>query len=350
MGCVCEDGANGFISRKFFMCAYTPAEVSAFWIGSLTIVMYCGCLIPQIITNYKRKSGSGLSKKFISLWFFGDVCNMIGCILSKKEAMQIVVISIVVVLDIVVTLQVFYYRYATVGNQATVRRGSSSTSKKKVLALAVFALPTLLLTSGGSKEPSRIHHLRVSRLLRHGMINATVEIRPCQSMVTRQPRETTTGMRVGYALGILSSVVYVGCRFPQLYKNYSRKHVEGLTVSLFLLSLIGNAMYTTSIILGDSSSENVAASAPWTIGLLATIVLDGVILYQFYIYRPSSPLSVSPSAGPATKMPGNHNDIENSDESRNRGNPNQSDDNTDNKMNPWTLPGTIFEDIDSETR
>lgn len=33
---------------------------------------------PQIVENYKLKSGEGLSVPFVVIWLLGDLCNLIG--------------------------------------------------------------------------------------------------------------------------------------------------------------------------------------------------------------------------------------------------------------------------------
>jgi uncharacterized protein with PQ loop repeat len=37
---------------------------------------------PQIIENYRRKSGEGLSVTFIVIWLIGDLFNLFGAILA----------------------------------------------------------------------------------------------------------------------------------------------------------------------------------------------------------------------------------------------------------------------------
>jgi len=37
---------------------------------------------PQIIENYRRKSGEGLSVTFVVIWLIGDLFNLFGAILA----------------------------------------------------------------------------------------------------------------------------------------------------------------------------------------------------------------------------------------------------------------------------
>jgi hypothetical protein len=37
---------------------------------------------PQIIENYRRKSGEGLSVSFVVIWLIGDLFNLFGALLA----------------------------------------------------------------------------------------------------------------------------------------------------------------------------------------------------------------------------------------------------------------------------
>ena len=38
---------------------------------------------PQIIENYRRKSGEGLSVSFVLIWLAGDLFNLIGAVWAR---------------------------------------------------------------------------------------------------------------------------------------------------------------------------------------------------------------------------------------------------------------------------
>ena len=37
---------------------------------------------PQIVENYRLKSGEGLSVLFVVIWLLGDLCNLIGAVMA----------------------------------------------------------------------------------------------------------------------------------------------------------------------------------------------------------------------------------------------------------------------------
>tara|TARA_R110002050_G_scaffold23237_5_gene62766 strand:- start:3044 stop:3403 length:360 start_codon:yes stop_codon:yes gene_type:complete len=57
--------------------------------------------------------------------------------------------------------------------------------------------------------------------------------------------EDTSRVRyiVGISIALLSAVMYLLSRMPQLYKNFSRKSTDGLSIIMFIMSILGNFMY-----------------------------------------------------------------------------------------------------------
>ncbi|KAJ3109416.1 hypothetical protein HDU97_006661 [Phlyctochytrium planicorne] len=59
--------------------------------------------------NYKRKSVDGLSVGLIVTWFFGDMCNLTGAILTNQLRTQVFVASYFVMVDLVLVFQYIWY-------------------------------------------------------------------------------------------------------------------------------------------------------------------------------------------------------------------------------------------------
>lgn len=84
---------------------------------------------------------------------------------------------------------------------------------------------------------------------------------------------------------------YVASRCPQLYKNYKRKSVDGISPLLFGAALGGNLTYTlcvlTSCDFGYAPDKHAffMKQLPYILGSSGTIVFDMAYFYQRYIYR-----------------------------------------------------------------
>lgn len=89
-----------------------------------------------------------------------------------------------------------------------------------------------------------------------------------------------TRSTAGSVLGYASSLLYLGSRVSQIYKNWSRHSVEGLAMSMFLFAILANSCYGASILLRTYTWAQLASSLPWLIGSLGTVALDATIFLQ----------------------------------------------------------------------
>ncbi|CAH2352990.1 hypothetical protein CLIB1423_09S00364 [[Candida] railenensis] len=96
---------------------------------------------------------------------------------------------------------------------------------------------------------------------------------------------------LGFILAWSCTCVYVASRCPQLYKNYQRKSVDGISPLLFGSALLGNLTYTLSIVtscsflFSDTKSTFIMKELPYILGSSGTILFDVAYFYQRYLYR-----------------------------------------------------------------
>lgn len=120
---------------------------------------------------------------------------------------------------------------------------------------------------------------------------------------------------LGQVFGYICAVLYLASRVPQLLLNHGRKSVEGLSMLFFLFACVGNATYVASILLyeplcrrhhvmgggqvgaagerGDCAPGEaqrlywryVAVNFSWLLGSFGTLLLDGAVFVQWWIYR-----------------------------------------------------------------
>lgn len=119
----------------------------------------------------------------------------------------------------------------------------------------------------------------------------------------------STGTGVEFSLwgqiyGYLSALLYLGSRLPQLLLNFRRKSTEGVSMLFFLFACLGNLTYVLSILAYDGSSECAAGpgdceageagkiywryvlvNMSWLAGSAGTLLLDGAIFVQFFLYN-----------------------------------------------------------------
>ncbi|WVO13933.1 hypothetical protein L204_101558 [Cryptococcus depauperatus] len=92
------------------------------------------------------------------------------------------------------------------------------------------------------------------------------------------------------------TTLYLTSRMPQIWKNFQRKSVEGLSFLLFLFAFCGNVAYVASILLESSDAANPSKSShyllealPYLLGSGGTLVFDLTIMIQSFVYGSAPP-------------------------------------------------------------
>lgn len=92
-------------------CVYNIYDELSFIIGWLSVASWTFALLPQIITNCKNKAAESQSFYFWLLWLLGDICNFIGCILTKNLVTNIALAFVYLSLTIFACLQFIWYEW-----------------------------------------------------------------------------------------------------------------------------------------------------------------------------------------------------------------------------------------------
>ncbi|KAI0322250.1 PQ loop repeat-domain-containing protein [Amylostereum chailletii] len=107
------------------------------------------------------------------------------------------------------------------------------------------------------------------------------------------PDEGASAERViGRIFAWACTTLYLTSRLPQIWKNFARKSVEGLSVYLFIFAFFGNFFYVLSILTAPKmslpppeASAYLAESLPYLLGSGGTFMFDVTIVAQTFIYR-----------------------------------------------------------------
>jgi len=114
-----------------------------------------------------------------------------------------------------------------------------------------------------------------------------------QSSQGEQPAHPPSLERViGRISAWTCATLYLTSRLPQIWKNFVRKSVEGLSMILFISAFLGNLFYVMSILSSPGmrasitqSSAFLTESMPYLIGSGGTLMFDVTIVTQSFIYR-----------------------------------------------------------------
>lgn len=348
------------ISSHLHICLPTPLALISSVLGTLSIVSWLFAQLPQIFKNYQLQSTSGLSIFFLVIWCAGDASNLVGALFTRQAGWQVVVAGYYVCVDVALVIQFFWYthyksrRYegynelshshdsdargdilqgvAVAGNNVTHRTPAPVDMTKKAEAndMGVQTGSTLNSTAPGtsytneklsssrrtvrmgsspSSAPFALSRtMLIATLVCAVLVNGSpIESKPSpHPPISDAPREAIVEI-VGRVVSWMSTLLYLGSRPPQLYKNYQRKSTEGLSPLLFMAAFCGNFFYSSSLLTnpnawsdfapyggggwadqhGNDRWEWIGRSLPFFLGAFGVLGLDGFMGVQFLMYGSS---------------------------------------------------------------
>lgn len=296
------------LHTTFFMISCEGANTISRIFSTLSCGSWIFAQLPQIIQNYQTKSAEGISPSFLLLWFLGDFLSFTSCLVNGDVVLGFQLYLSIFFLCNDITLCCQYYYYNSVYPRKVGFNRIADTSvltlasdiDKHVSSEAIHIrnhIDRPLSTSPGSSygstgnspksrpgTPSLLTTASAAAIMNSATINA-------MPILTRREVETTSLHSWGFILAWACTCVYVSSRCPQLYKNYKRKSVEGVSPILFAAALMGNLGYTLSILtsceflLGNNRTEFFFRELPYIVGSSGTIVFDALYFYQKMLYR-----------------------------------------------------------------
>lgn len=247
-------------------------------------------LMPQLIEQWRMKSAEGIAIGFITIWFLGDLLNLIGALWAGLLPEVIFLAVWFCIADFLMIASYFYYTTVYPKHHKRARSTASRGSRGS-------------RGSHGSQEGAPLLRRRSSTL-------TDIAMEPeYHSIVTRYILPILFVVAAGVLgflfsdsaaddnkgsdkidagpqiVGYLSAILYLGARIPQILQNHRRRSVEGLSLLFFLFSTLGNLTYAGQILFYRSDSQYIVLNMSWLLGSLGTILEDCVIFLQFYLYK-----------------------------------------------------------------
>lgn len=276
-----------WVNTAFGECVDTPLKYVAFFIGLSSILCWLVAQAPQLVTNCRLGiADKALSFWFLLQWFLGDATNLIGALLTHQLPSQIITAVYFCMIDTVMMSQFLYYVVKNQGRRGLLRMFLGPEKKKGQVAAVL--LPGLICTMLLASWP----HLNA--VVGPGSLDDSYSLGTTRSgRVLLHIRENTknalnvhnTADMVGYIIGCISAVFYLGSRMPQIIQNFARCSVTGVSLPMFILAVLGNVTYSLGIFLYSVDGEFLIAKLPWLVGSVGTLCFDFTIFTQFIIYK-----------------------------------------------------------------
>lgn len=243
----------------------------------------------------------------------GDVANFIGCVITGQLPFQIVLSIYFTIIDTILCFQWLYYvkytnncirrwfdraedefkpishntgllnegaltgeaiypTYSTASgsgkeiNEQTSLLGSSPQPKKYVTMLLFFGF----ITFGGISSPSDLFTTTSSEM----------------AILSSPAIDEGNTIWVGRFFAWLCTFLYLSSRLPQIYQNFRRRSVEGLSMALFFFAAMGNLTYVLSIFTNPHATRHTLLEAvPYIIGSAGTLMFDATIFAQYALFN-----------------------------------------------------------------
>ncbi|MCJ1225412.1 hypothetical protein MMC12_002061 [Toensbergia leucococca] len=249
--------------------------------GSISLASWIFVSVPQLIENFRLQSGEGISLAFLFVWFVGDIANFVGAVWAGLVPTVITLAVYFCVADLILIIQCLYYKFLNARKsslkQSAVPSEVTSESPNQPLLIrrgSDIGLP-------GSRRPSsasqsrRGSNLMSSSLpaiseedefrrswLRHGVSILLVCVAGAAGWFVAWSTGVWTptaedgndgtvravvGAEILGYLTMLTKSSLQRARIPQIVKNHKEQSCEGLSLLFFMLSLLGNATYGSSV-------------------------------------------------------------------------------------------------------
>lgn len=105
-----------------------------------------------------------------------------------------------------------------------------------------------------------------------------------------EPAPMDPAVHLGRIFAWVCTIFYLSSRMPQVWKNYRRKSVQGLSILMFFWAAMGNFTYTLSILNSpdavnpDTSAQYLKEAVPYILGSSGTLLFDVSIFVQWLYY------------------------------------------------------------------
>ena len=249
-------------------------------LGLLSSIVWGFALIPQLYQNYKAQDSDAISLFLILLWLVGDYLSMLTAQIKGISKVVVYVAIYHIIIGIIFTTQIIYYRrkkykryfndfYSPILDidEVTEQGVLNEVTEQDTIGYYNY----LLLTQ---KEQIFIFSSTLFLII----LNTYFYFDLHQSILLAD------------IVAWLTTLIFIGSRFPQMYLNYNRKSTQGLSVYSFIILNIANYLFLSSVLVNicdNIGNENVffISNLQWILGPITGSLLDIILFYQFYIYN-----------------------------------------------------------------
>ena len=107
----------------------------------------------------------------------------------------------------------------------------------------------------------------------------------------QRPILTGSQRAMGTLFSWFACFLYIGSRIPQIHKNYTRKTLQGFSLYMVSLAVFANLTDALAVFMRDPELDMkfYRGTLPYIISALGTMMLDVLMLVQFWYYDHRNP-------------------------------------------------------------
>lgn len=203
-------------------------------LSTISLLFYSIVYFPQFYVIFKTKSSNGISVWTLILWTQADALSLFGTIILYLPFNFVIIGWYHFLIGVILIITVLIYKNPNDNNYTS-----------DLYSSIVFIITNIVIGS---------------------VLNAFI----------KEQNES-----IGATLGWFTTALYLVGRFPQIYTNWKRKSTEGLSLLMYIFTILGNGFYIGVIL---TSPEYLMENMPWLITGIFSILLDIFIISQHYYY------------------------------------------------------------------
>jgi len=272
------------------ICAWTPLELFAVSLGLTNIVLWLFAQVPQIWINWKRKQTEAISVKFLIIWLLGDITNLLASFLTQQLPVQRYTAIYFCFMDIIMVSQWIYYTKINVHDQSKKVNSPliQSHEIRQKYGIIYFLVVSNIITLPLLLQHTHSSHWENSLAPSRELLQITADINGTSLPHCELKPDLENWLKIfGDVCAWVSGVLYFVARVPQIYRNYFRKTVDGLSISMFMFMNLANICYGAYmlILIKDfHSSKFIISDFPFILGSLGAVITNTMVLVQWYYY------------------------------------------------------------------
>ncbi|KAI8332615.1 PQ loop repeat-domain-containing protein [Chlamydoabsidia padenii] len=259
-------------------------EELAEMIGYASIACWIVVFSPQFYENYKRKNTEGVSATFLLLWILGDLFSLLGAVLENLMLTVILLAVYYLIADSSLLGQVLYYRYAYDKTRGMfgllVCDNESGTAAEQDESTPLINQSHIDLDHKQSDHTRWIIRLFLALSVMFWLVlilgSACFFFWPW----AKDKVDLNQWHLLSQSLGWSSAILYCCSRIPQIMQNFKNESVEGLSLPMFVFSVVGNLTYCASIFLKSTNRTYLLINFPWLVGSGGTLFFDFTVSFS----------------------------------------------------------------------